>query len=287
MATLTSATNAKAQRRLYDETAVEPVSHESHDLPAGPSVPWEGQLVRMHPAAAIASVAIAGYAIVCLVVAATGALAIHHWGAMTRWDDHVVRYWTEHRTPTLDGWTGSASKVADTIGIVAVLTVTVVVLFVLRYRWQALFLVLSLSLELLMFLTINAIVGRPRPAGPHLGSVPSTSSFPSGHTAAMIALYGGVAILLSARFQARVVGVGAWILAICGAAAIGFSRVYRAMHHPTDVMVGALLGFAALYIAFTAVRVGQRAAAERRRARPASPDRVVGELPLVDSVGAA
>ena len=75
----------------------------------------------------------------------------------------------------------------------------------------------------------------------------------------MIALYGGIALILSARFRARIVGVVAWIVALCGAAAIGFSRVYRGMHHPSDVIAGALLGFAALFIAYTAVRVGQRA----------------------------
>jgi membrane-associated phospholipid phosphatase len=280
MATLARATDTRAQRRLYGESGAESASD---GVSAGRLGHWEDRAVHMHPAAAVASVAFAGYAVVCLVVASLGALAIHQLGAMTRWDDRVVRYWTEHRTPTLNGWTGTATKVANTEAIVAVLALAVAVLFVLHYRWDALFLVLAVSLELMMFLTINAVVGRPRPAGPYLGSVPSTSSFPSGHGAAMIALYGGIALLLSARFRARIVGVIAWIFALFGGAAIAFSRVYRAMHHPSDVIVGALLAFVALFIAYTAVRVG-RAAAERRRAHAPSPDRAVGS---VGSLGAA
>lgn len=287
MATLASATGAQAQHRLYGESPAESAPDappEPESVSPGRFALWEDRLERMHPAAAVASVAAIGYAVVCLVFAALGAVAIHQWGAMTRWDDHVVRYWTEHRTSSLNHSTGYATKVADTLGIVVVLAVVALVLFVFHHRWQALFLVLALALELSMFLTINAVVGRPRPAGPHLGSVPSTSSYPSGHTAAMIALYGGIALLFSARFRARIVGVVAWIVALGGAAAIGFARIYRAMHHPSDVIVGALLGFAALFIAFVAVRVGQRAAERRRVQAPPSERDAVD---AVDPVGAA
>jgi membrane-associated phospholipid phosphatase len=239
----------------------------------------EDRLARMHPAAAVASIVLSGYAAICLVFIACGALITHQLGALTRWDNDVVRSFARNRTTTLNDWSSYATKVADTVGILVVLVAAALVLLVLRYRWQALFLVIALSLELLSFLTINAVVGRPRPSGSHLGSVPSTSSYPSGHTAAMIALYGGLAILLSARFRARVVAVVSWLIALCAASAIGLARVYRGMHHPSDVVFGALLGFAVLLVAIVAVRVGQ-AAAERRRSRAASP------APSLDRAGA-
>jgi undecaprenyl-diphosphatase len=61
---------------------------------------------------------------------------------------------------------------------------------------------------------------------------PASSSMPSGHTA-------------SAAAFARVVGAAYPRLRIplnALAAAIGFSRVYTGVHHPTDVIVGWLLG---------------------------------------------
>jgi membrane-associated phospholipid phosphatase len=43
-------------------------------------------------------------------------------------------------------------------------------------------------------------------------------------------------------------------VAIAVAGFVGFARVYRGLHHPTDVFIGALLGLACLGIAAVAVR---------------------------------
>jgi membrane-associated phospholipid phosphatase len=233
----------------------------------------EGRLTRMHPAMAVASVAISGYVAMCLLFAGIGLLVTHQLGALTRWDDDVVRSFAEHRTSALNDWTSYATKVADTFGILIVLVAATIVLLVFRHRWEALFLVLALCLELATFLTVNTVVDRPRPAGPRLGSLPSTSSFPSGHTAAMIALYGGLAVVVNAELRARIVRIVAWVAALLAATAIGLARVYRGMHHPSDVVAGALLGFAVLAVAFVAVRAGQRAAAERQRRHAPLPAR--------------
>lgn len=231
----------------------------------------------MHPATAFASVVVSGYLAVCVLFVAVGLLVTHQLGALTRWDDNVVRSFADHRTSSLNTWSDYATKVADTFGILIVLLVATIVLLVLRHRWEALFLVVALCLELTTFLTINTVVDRPRPEGIRLGSLPSTSSFPSGHTAAMIALYGGLALLISARFRGRLVGLVSWIVALLAAAAIALARVYRGMHHPSDVVAGALLGFAVLVIAYVAMRAGQHAAErcrlhETSTARPLDPD---------------
>ena len=39
---------------------------------------------------------------------------------------------------------------------------------------------------------------------------------------------------------------------------VGFARVYRGLHHPTDVLFGALLGLACLAVAAMAVRAAWR-----------------------------
>jgi hypothetical protein len=45
------------------------------------------------------------------------------------------------------------------------------------------------------------------------------------------------------------------MIAFALAALVGFARVYRGMHHLTDVLAGALLGVGALTVALVAVRV--------------------------------
>jgi len=44
------------------------------------------------------------------------------------------------------------------------------------------------------------------------------------------------------------------IAAIVVPVAVGLGRMYRGMHHPTDVLAGALLGIAALTVAVLVVR---------------------------------
>ena len=222
-------------------------------------------MAHWHPILAVLSVVLAGYALVCLVFTGLGLLITHDLGGLTRWDDSVNRWFAGHRTSSTNDWTASATKVADTMGIVVVLLVAVIVLFVLHHRWSALLLLTAVGVELVAFLTVYKFVGRPRPDVPRLGSLPSTSSFPSGHTAVMVVLYGGLAVIIAARFHARVVALISWLVVVAATVAVGFGRVYRGMHHPSDVVAGALLGLAVLGVAVVAVRMGRMALAARRQ----------------------
>jgi undecaprenyl-diphosphatase len=194
-----------------------------------------------------------------------GLLITHSLSSLTRSELGVSRWFVDHRTPWGNDWTGWASRIADTVGIVAVLVVAVVVLVALGRRWSAVLLAVALALEVLTFITVNAIVGRPRPPVVRLGSLPSTSSFPSGHTAAMMAIYGALAITIGGRSRART--VACWIVTALATIAVGYARVYRGMHHVSDVTAGALMGLAALAVASAAVRAGKQTSA-RTQTRP-------------------
>jgi undecaprenyl-diphosphatase len=221
-------------------------------------------IARWHPTAVVASAAASGYVVICLLFTAVGLLVTNQLSALTRWDESVNRWFAENRTAGTNSWTGHATKVANTSGILIALAIAAIVLLLLRHRWAVLVLLLALCMELLTFLTINYLVARPRPDVVRLGELPSTTSFPSGHTAAMLALYGGLAALMSARFRSLIVGIVCWVVAVLATAMIGFARVYRGMHHPSDVMAGALLGLAALGVAVIATRGGQAASIGRR-----------------------
>ncbi len=86
---------------------------------------------------------------------------------------------------------------------------------------------------------LKRLIARKRPpdaiAGykPH-GRNPSCGSFPSGHTAAALALFTALTIL--AHPLAPLIGV--WALLV------SFSRFYLGVHFPTDLAGGAALGLA-------------------------------------------
>jgi len=178
-------------------------------------------------------------AILALLVAVgwlvTGPLA-HVWPLSA--EDGVNRALARHRNPALNGISGFFSTIANTPSAIALSTVAVVAIRVLTHRWPAaLFVATALACEVSVFLVTTLVVDRPRPAVPHLDVAPPTSSFPSGHTAAATALYAAVAVVAWRCGASWPV----WLL-MAVPCAVGFSRLYRGMHHPSDVVAGAMLG---------------------------------------------
>jgi undecaprenyl-diphosphatase len=187
---------------------------------------------------------------VLIVGALTGIgklIMITHNGNGNLLGDHAIPHWfAAQRTPTLNDWSLIASNLGATQDILIVSVVTCVVFLAVTRRWRPVIFVAVVMLgELGAFLTIAAVVKRPRPDVPHLDSNLPTSAFPSGHVAATTCLYVGVAILVIGFAR------GWWrylflIPAIVMPALIAVARMYRGEHHPTDVL-GSLL-FAGLWL---------------------------------------
>lgn len=134
---------------------------------------------------------------------------------------------------------------AETPTVVALTVVAAAVFRVLFHRWrESLVVVLAVVGETLIFWLTTLLIDRPRPRVPQLDPAPPTSGFPSGHTAASVAFYGSVAVVVLWHTRHRWVGWLVVALAIAIALAVGGSRLYRGMHYPTDVLTGLLLGAA-------------------------------------------
>jgi membrane-associated phospholipid phosphatase len=123
--------------------------------------------------------------------------------------------------------------------------------------------------ELLIFLGVTATVHRPRPPVARLDVAPETSSFPSGHTAAAMVLYGGIAIMILWVYGSRpATRVIAGVL-FCVPVIVALCRLYRGMHYPTDVLGGALLGSFWLCLVTTTLLRHEAAPARAARRRTA------------------
>ena len=151
------------------------------------------------------------------------------------------------RDPALDGVTAVGSWAGATVPIIVLGAIGCLVLWRLgRGPRFAVFLALAVVGETSLFLIAAAVIDRNRPDIPQLDDAPPTSSFPSGHTAASIALMFGLVIALYALYRARRILVIGAVLATLYAGFVLVSRLYRGMHWPTDV--GASIVFASAWL---------------------------------------
>ncbi|MGR6322577.1 phosphatase PAP2 family protein [Micromonospora soli] len=158
-------------------------------------------------------------------------------------EDTVNRELAADRTP---GWNAVSlvfSTVASTQLIVVVTVLVALVLRLVLHRWrEPLFLCAAVSAQALVFLFTTMVIDRRRPAVEHMDVSPPTSSFPSGHTSAAMALYVGIAVLLALRVRSTPAKVAWWTLLVLVPVGVAVTRMYRGMHHPSDVVASFLNG---------------------------------------------
>ena len=173
-------------------------------------------------------------------------------GPLKGWDrseSALNRSLQDTRSRTWDSVTALWSHVGNTEIIIGVCVVAVVVVWWRTRRWWfALIPALAISLQATIFVTVSAVIGRARPDVPHLDPAPPTSSYPSGHVGASVALYSSFAIMATtierAWLRRTVIGVCSVIPLL-----VAYARIYRGMHHLSDVVVGAINGLACAALA--------------------------------------
>jgi len=221
-----------------------------------------------------------------LVIAKGGAVMLLLWsaaglvlvkllddGPVGDWDRSVNRWFADHRTPTWNSLTNYGSMMAETQVKVILVAVASIVMILLWRRWHdAVFLVVAVALEALVFVIVSFIVDRDRPPVAHLDPVPPSGSFPSGHSGAAAAFYGGLFVIVCWHTRKRWIRGIFLVLAVLAPLIVATSRVYRGMHHPIDVAAGLLLGLSAMFVARAAVAAGVRDI--DRKAGPEMPERV-------------
>jgi undecaprenyl-diphosphatase len=180
------------------------------------------------------------------------------------WDRSISSWFVAQRIGTLN----TASEVGSLLGstfVVIGLAVLVGIVLALGRHWLAIgFLAAGLLIEVGAFLAATFAVSRPRPSVPQLDVAPPTSSFPSGHTAAALVLYMSVAIIVWTLSDSRVLRVLFWSLAVLVPVFVAMSRLYRGMHHATDVLGSLVLAAGALACAVVVTRVSTAAASPHR-----------------------
>ena len=209
---------------------------------------------------------LAGYALLVTFMVFLGLFLIHVLlpvGGLLEADEDFSQWLADNRSSTQEdiSWVGSTLSGGHVIP--AVLAIGLIT-FVIMRRWiLAAFVVLVVAVESATYRVTSLIVERQRPDVERLEGLPVDASYPSGHTAAAVAMYGGLLLLLASRIDNTVVRVVALVLGIGIPLFVAWARMYRGMHHFSDVVAGLLMGMGALVILVFAARAA-RASTDRR-----------------------
>ena len=222
-----------------------------------------------HPAVVFVIAMLAGLAAIAMLSIGVGVLVTRlvepSWGIGAA-GERVNVWLAAHRTPSRTDASSFGAIAAGGVVLPIVVGSIVLVSAVLR-KWRiATFVAFALAVESATYRATTLVVHSHRPRVPRLEHLPVNASYPSGHTAASIAVYGGLVLLLTSRFTSGVFRTFAWVVVLAIVAFVATARMYRGMHHPLDVVGGVLVGIAAVIVLVFACRTAG-AAAESRHAR--------------------
>lgn len=196
----------------------------------GPLAPWSGARLRAVLGLALATVA--------------GLAALVSWSATVRTlDAGVVAELHEGvLRPLVRASLGLSFLASTHVAGIVTISAAAGLLFARRARAAAA-LALSVVGTQVVVAALKLWMSRPRPPAVDAATHAAGFSFPSGHSATAVAVYGTLAFLF-ARTAPRELRVGILATGVVLSLLIAASRVYLGVHYPTDVIAGWVTGAA-------------------------------------------
>ncbi|MDX6254302.1 MAG: hypothetical protein QOJ11_636 [Frankiales bacterium] len=202
---------------------------------------------------------------------------VHGWVGRT--DDSIERNLLAGRTSFWNSVTKAGTWLAEPITVEVALVVLVIAIAIKTRRLAPpLFLAVTVGVESGLYFVVSTLDHRPRPPIPRLGKGDPLASYPSGHVAAAICLYGGLAVLAWVLNSPRAVRWTLTVLAVLIPPAVGLCRMYRGFHHLSDVVAGAVLGLVWLTVTTRILLLTATRPAARRTPADAAEPKPAGRL---------
>jgi membrane-associated phospholipid phosphatase len=174
-------------------------------------------------------------------------------------ENAVNEWFVEQRTATLNTHTEVWGVMWTTETIIGIcLVVSGVVWWRTGQWWYAAVPAIAVAVQAAVFMLAALVVSAERPDVEQLDHAPPTSSFPSGHSGASIALYLSLA-LMAQRIERTWLRVSVTVVLFVLPLLVVYSRLYRGMHYPSDVVVGVLNGLVCVVIGWYWLRRTPRA----------------------------
>jgi len=179
-----------------------------------------------------------------------GLAIVHLWepSGAGRADARVSQWFDDQRTDQRNNLATHGSAFSNTETKIALLIVLCPLMLWMYRRWHDwAFLAIGLVFEVTVFFTSSKIVRRERPHVEQLDTAP-TFSWPSGHIAACVVFYVGLATVVFWNTKSRLARAVFATIAVVVPLVVITSRLYLGMHYVTDAVGGVVLGIVTLLI---------------------------------------
>lgn len=197
-----------------------------------------------------------------LVVVGIGLLITGPLGQIGERELAINEWFVEQRTDLMNTLTLVWGQIGTTETVIGICVVVVgVVWWRTKQWWYAIVPAIAISVQAAVFMLAALVVGRERPDVEHLDVAPPTSSYPSGHSGAATALYLTLAMMMH-RVERTWLRVSVTVVLLVLPVLVVYARLYRGMHHLSDVIVGVLNGLVCALLAWHYLRRTPQRAAE-------------------------
>ena len=221
------------------------------DLVEPTEIRWKTSPIDKHGAGLM----LGTFVVMTAILTAVGFAIVEWWdgSAAGEADADLNRWFEERRTPAWNDAAEIVSNSGDSIAKILAGVLFIPLFLWLFRRWHEYALIVGgLVVEVCIFGLSSTLVGRERPPVEQLDGAP-TDSFPSGHLAAAVVFYGGIALVFFMRTRRpglRAVGV---VFAAVGIVTAGLARLYQGMHYITDEIASLVLSTVVLAVMWKVV----------------------------------
>ena len=163
-------------------------------------------------------------------------------GATQTFDEGVMRWMGAHRIEWIERSLLEITALGTGLVVMMIVVISALFLIATQHRFSAFLLLVASAGGIVLNAVLKSSFDRPRPQLFEWLTVPSSSSFPSGHAMSSAIVYFTVAYLIARLEKRRWMRTLTIISSLLLVLLISVSRLYLGVHYPSDVAAGALLG---------------------------------------------
>jgi undecaprenyl-diphosphatase len=165
-------------------------------------------------------------------------------GATQTFDESVMRWMGAHRIEWIERSLLEITALGTGLVVMMIVVISALFLIATQHRFSAFLLLVASAGGIVLNAVLKSSFDRPRPQLFEWLTVPSSSSFPSGHAMSSAIVYFTVAYLIARLEKRRWMRTLTILSSLLLVLLISVSRLYLGVHYPSDVLAGVIIGLA-------------------------------------------